>query len=258
MSCSAVLPRILTSREETPLCQPLQGAVLAPKTLSRAMAPARSLAGRKRASPPLAESLRAPRPDTPSPTQHLEVIVLTAMSALRVMTVRLLATGQVPRGAHAPRVTSVHPLATVQVLRVLHAMTVLIAVIDPRATTVLTAVIARLEEIAMSAHLLATGRFPREARDPRVTTVRLEATARSAPPMVRRTTSARTDRTATRTTTTLRVSSATTVSSASAKTNVRVATPSSTPRRVARGLRLRMSFLSAFRQWQRPRPMLTA
>lgn len=262
MSCSAVLPRILTSREETPLCQLLQGAVLAPKTLSRAMAQARSLAGRRRASPLPEASPLAPRPDTLSQTRCLVVTVKS---------VHRLATDQVPRGARAPRATSA--LIAMTALRV------------PRVTTVLVVPSALRAEIATTVHPLATARVPHGARAPialtamivrleeieksvqRGATVSTEAIARleeiaatvpSARPMVRRTTSVRTAPTATRTTTMLRASSATTASSASAKTNARVATQSSTPQRVTRGLRPRMSFLSAFRRWPRPRPMLMA
>mgnify|MGYP007031244845 CR=1 FL=1 len=103
MSCSAVLPRICTSREVKNSCLPLQGAVLAPKILFLAIQRARSLAGQRRASPLLLASPAAPRPVTPRAVQPQRVTALSVPRVPRVMTVHLSATGPVPRGTRVPR-----------------------------------------------------------------------------------------------------------------------------------------------------------
>lgn len=150
MSCSAVLPRICTSREVKNSCLPLQGAVLAPKILFLATQQVRSLAGQRRASPPQLASPVAPRRATPRAAQPQPV---TALSAPRVMTV----------------------LRDPTALIVLRVMTVL------RDRTVLSVPLAMTVRLAKTAHRSATGPVPRGTRVPRDSTVPLAMTAHRGP-----------------------------------------------------------------------------
>ncbi len=162
MSCSAVLPRICTSREVSQKCLPLQGAVLAPRISSRVTEQQRNLVGPRPASRQQPVSPAVPRRDTPRRARHLPATVSIALSATTahlVTSVARMATGQIPRVARALRVTIAHPVRG----------TASSAPIDRRAPIaphVMTAHLAPIALFAMIAARTVPGRIPRVARAP--------------------------------------------------------------------------------------------
>jgi hypothetical protein len=198
MSCSAVLPRICTSREVSQQCLPLQGAVLAPRTSSRVTEQQRNLVGPRRASRQQPVSPAVPRRDTPRRARHPPVTVSIAPHATiahPVTSAARMATGQIPRGAHAPRtptvrlvmtahpVTIVHP-ARVTVLSVLTVPCVMTA--HPVRVTVLS--VPTVPRAMIVAHTVP-GRIPRVAHVPRAMTAHpARVTVLSVPTVPRATT----------------------------------------------------------------------
>lgn len=163
MSCSAVLPRICTSREVSQKCLPLQGAVLAPRISSRVTEQQRNLVGPRPASRQQPVSPAVPRRDTPRRARHLPATVSIALSATtvhRVTSVARMAPGRIPRGAHAPRVTIAHPGRET-------------ASSAPIAPHVMTAHLAPIALFAMIVARTALGRIPRVARALRAMTAHL-------------------------------------------------------------------------------------